>query len=94
MLALLLSLIWSHLAVVSEGYDFGPIVNTSVAVAVLAFMLVKLEPRLRAIESSIDRVTRALMLVVVSIPSENNKAAREQADAITREVEKKKGDDS
>jgi hypothetical protein len=72
-----------------DGFDFSPLLNTGVAAAVLAFLLIKLEPRLRGIESSIDRVTRALMIVVISLP-EARRAERDQAQGIMDEIEKKK----
>lgn len=83
-LALILAL-W----IAEVGFDMGPLINTSVAAAVLMFMLVKLEPRLRAIESSIDRSARALLLIVVSHPDSTG-VQREQARDILKELDEKK----
>lgn len=84
-----LAIIFMSVWLAESGFDFSPILNTGVAACVLAFMLVKLEPRLRAIESSIDRSARALLLIVVSHPDSTN-VQREQAKDILRELDEKK----
>lgn len=73
-----------------SGFDFGAFANLGVAAAVLFFILSRLEPRLRQIETSIDRVTRALMLVVVALPDAKH-AEKEQAHALILEIDKKGG---
>lgn len=68
--------------------DFAPLVNAFGIAAVLAFVLTKLEPRLRNIETAIDRMSRALLLVVVSKDGPST-AEREQAQIILDELGEK-----
>lgn len=86
---ILLPFILISMIIAEGGFDMGPLINTSVAAAVLMFMLVKLEPRLRAIESSIDRSARALLLIVVSHPDSTG-VQQEQAREILKELDEKK----
>lgn len=87
-----LAIIFVSVWLADAGFDFSPLLNTGVAACVLAFMLIKLEPRLRAIESSIDRSARALLLIVVSYPDSTN-VQREQARDILKELDDKKKPD-
>lgn len=75
--------------IIAEGLDVNPFLNGGVAVAVLAFILMKLEPRLRSIENAIDRMSRALLLVVISKDGPST-AEREQAQIILGELGKSK----
>lgn len=52
----------------------------------LVWFMFRSEPRLRAIESAIDRMSRSLMLLVGSLPSANE-AQKQQAKALIREVD-------
>lgn len=65
--------------------EFAPLINAGGLAAVLVFVLSKLEPRLRSIETSIDRMSRALLLVVVSKDGPST-AEREQAQIILDEL--------
>lgn len=61
MLAALLSMFLAHFAAV-EGIDYMPLLDRGVAVLGFAYVVTRLEPRLRAIEASLDRMVRALMV--------------------------------
>lgn len=71
-----------------SGFDFSPLLNTGVAAGVLFFLLTRLEPRLRAIENSINTQSKAMILVVLAFPNINN-AEKDQAHALLREIDKK-----
>lgn len=75
--------------------EFSPLINAGGLAAVLAFILMKLEPRLRSIENAIDRMSRALLLVVISKDGPSI-AEREQAQIILGELgnSKEKRDES
>lgn len=77
-----------HLA--EAGFDFQTLTNNGVSFAILAFILVKLEPRLRQIETSIDRLAKALMLTKIAHPDANH-SGKEEAREILRELEEKTG---
>ena len=70
----------------AEGFDLAPLFNTGGAVAVLAFVLFRLEPRLRGIEKSNDRMTRALLVVTMSLKHLDD-LHHEQAQKILDEIE-------
>lgn len=54
--------------------------------AVLAWFMFRSEPRLRAIEAAIDRMARAVLLLVVALPGANP-ASKESAKDILRELD-------
>lgn len=74
---------------VLDGLDVTPFVNGMGIAGVLAFILIKMDPRLRAIETSIDRLARAMMLLKISHP-DCSRSEREEAQEILRELDEKK----
>lgn len=71
-----------------SGFDFSPLVNTGVAAGVLFFLLTRLEPRLRSIETAINTQSKAMILVTLALPNINH-SEKEQAHALLREIDKK-----
>lgn len=65
---------------------YQPLVNMGAIGIVLGWFMLRAEPRLRAIEASIDRVARALMVAVLSMKS-CDASLKEQAQSIINEVE-------
>ncbi len=55
--------------------------------ACLAWFMFRSEPRLRAIEAAIDRMSRAILLIVGSVPSASD-VQKQQAKDLTAEIEK------
>lgn len=49
--------------------DFTPLANIGAVGIVLGWLMWKVEPRMKAMEASLDRATRATMLVLIEIPS-------------------------
>lgn len=64
----------------------APIIQFGVGGGVLLWFMFKSEPRLRAIEASIDRMARSILLLVVS-HSGSNDALRTQATEIIKEID-------
>lgn len=65
---------------------WSPLINLGAVGCILAWFLIKLEPRMRRIEQAIDRASRAQMLAVMSmhgIPAN----IREQAEGLKQEIE-------
>lgn len=85
MLALLLSLLWSHAIFAVDGADYMPLLDRGVAVLGFVYVVTRLEPRLRAIETSIDRLVRALMVAQHHM----GQTEREQNLKIVEELERK-----
>lgn len=65
------------------------IINTAGVAGVLVWFLYKLEPRLRAIESSNDRQTRAIIVLTIAFEGAS-KASKIQAKAIEVELDEAK----
>ena len=59
---------------------------------ILAFILFRLEPRLREIEASINRINRSLLIALVALP-QAKESEKEQARNILKEIEKKGGEE-
>lgn len=77
-----------------SGFDFSPLVNVGVAGVVLAWILWKMEPRMRGIESSIDRLTRMMAVFLTELPHvmEGVKATcRTQVEELDR-ISRERGD--
>lgn len=71
-----------------SGFDLAPFASSGVAGLILAFVLFRLEPRLRSIENAVNSHSKALIIVALALPNINN-SEKEQAHAILREIEKK-----
>lgn len=71
-----------------SGFDLGAFANLGVAAGVLFFLLTRLEPRLRAIETAINTQSKAMILVTLALPNINH-SEKEQAHALLREIDKK-----
>lgn len=54
--------------VTPEGFSFMPLVNIGAVGVILAFVLWKLEPRMRGAECAIDRLTRAIAIMLTELP--------------------------
>lgn len=52
----------------SLGLDWGELIKAGGIAAICAFVLVRLEPRLRGVERSIDRLSRAILLLISELP--------------------------
>lgn len=52
----------------TEGFSFAPLVNIGAVGVILAFVLWKLEPRMRGAECAIDRLTRAIAIMLTELP--------------------------
>lgn len=72
-----------------DGMDVTPFINGMGIAGVLAFILIKMDPRLRSIETSIDRLARAMMLLKISHP-DCSRSEREEAHDILKELDEKK----
>lgn len=72
-----------------DGVDATPFINGLGIAGVLAYILIKMDPRLRAIEVSIDRLARAMMLLKISHP-DCSRSEREEAKEVIRELDEKK----
>lgn len=62
----------------------GPILQFGVGGGVLIWFMFRCEPRLKAVESAIDRMARSVLLLVITLGSA---PAKEQAQAINREID-------
>jgi hypothetical protein len=71
---------------ITEQTWIAPIIQFGVGGGVLVWFMFQSEPRLRAIEAAIDRMARAILLLVISIPGAAS-AAKEQAEGIKKEIE-------
>ncbi len=58
----------------AAGADYSALYNLGAIGVVLAWMMWKVEPRMKAVEAALDRATRANMLMLI--------AAREVSDAV------------
>lgn len=65
---------------------WAPLINTGAIGIVLGWFMIRMEPRMRAIEASIDTVSRALMLSVLSMKF-GDRGLQEQAQAIIAEID-------
>lgn len=52
----------------SAGFDWGELIKAGGIAAICAFVLVRLEPRLRGVESAIDRLTRMIAVMLGELP--------------------------
>jgi hypothetical protein len=52
----------------SAGFDWGELIKAGGVAAICAFVLVRLEPRLRGVEKSIDRLARAMVIMISELP--------------------------
>jgi hypothetical protein len=52
----------------SPGIDWGELLKAGGVAAICAFVLVRLEPRLRGVESAIDRLTRMIAVMMSELP--------------------------
>lgn len=55
-------------ASVGPGFDWLEMVKAGGVFAICAFVLTRLEPRLRAMEAAIDRLTRSILMTMLEIP--------------------------
>lgn len=67
---------------------WAPLVNTGAIGCVLIWFMLRAEPRFRAIEASIDRVSRVLSLAIIAMRS-CDAVVKEQAEEIVRELNAK-----
>jgi hypothetical protein len=66
--------------------ELTPLVNVGAIGTVLAWFLLKLEPRMRKQEEAMDRQSRMLGFVVIALKSVHP-AVREQVEAVVKEIE-------
>lgn len=69
------------------GFDWSPLLNMGGVGLVLVWFLWKAEPRMRAIESAIDRNSRSILILLLEI-SRTTPEAKIQANAVVTEIEK------
>lgn len=62
-----------------EGFSFMPLINIGAVGVILAFVLWKLEPRMRGAECAIDRLTRAIAIMLTELPHVLDGAKRQCA---------------
>jgi hypothetical protein len=75
---------------VSEVDSFAPwapLINMGGVGAVLVWFLWKADPRMRAIESSVDRNTQAILILLLEI-DRTSPQAKEQAQAVLTAIKK------
>ncbi len=68
-----------------SSFDFSPLVNLGAMGVVLAWMLWKAEPRMRAVESAIDRQSAAILILLLEIDRTTPEAKR-QATVVMEEI--------
>lgn len=61
-------------------------INSGAIGVVLLWFMLRMEPRMRGIEASIDRIARALMIAVIALRGVD-RAIAEQAQEIVNEVD-------
>lgn len=66
--------------------QLGPLINLGAVGCVLAWFMFKAEPRLKGLEESIDRNTRALLLAIISIEG-LSPGVKDQVNTLLKEVE-------
>lgn len=71
----------------AADFDFAPLINVGVTGVILAWFLWKHEPRIKAIEEAIDRMSRTLLLFLLELAHVSD-AAKLQAKAIIEEIGK------
>lgn len=79
-----------------SGFTWQPIINLGGIGLVLAWVLWKLEPRMRGLEAAIERNTRANLVMIIEIKrtsEEAKKAAQEMIDEIDQAAKLRGGDD-
>lgn len=77
--------------ILADGADgltaiISPLIQLGAVGACLAWFMFRSEPRLRAIEGAIDRMARAILLLVIALPNATA-ATREQAKGIQQELD-------
>lgn len=68
------------------GFTWAPFVNMGGVGLVLAWVLWKLEPRMRGLEAAIERQSRAVLVLLIEIKS-TSPEGRTQAAAILKELD-------
>lgn len=63
-----------------------PFIQFGAIGACLIWFMFRAEPRLRSIESAIDRMSRSILLLVISLPS-SNPTTKEQSKGIEKELD-------
>jgi hypothetical protein len=76
----------SGLALADMAFDLSPLTSVGGVGVVLAWMLWKSEPRLKAIESAVDRCNRTVLMLMLEI-ERTSPQAKEQATALLKEIE-------
>lgn len=73
------------LAEAATGFDFAPLVNVGAIGVILAWFLWKHEPRIKAIEDALDRLSRTQLLFLIELPHVSD-AAKREAKIIIQEI--------
>ncbi len=77
----------SFMPILAADFDFTPLINGGALSIILAWFLWKHEPRIKAIEEAIDRMSRTLLLFLLELAHVSD-AAKLQAKAIIEEIGK------
>jgi hypothetical protein len=64
-----------------------PLLPFGIGVAVIAWLLFRTEPRLRQLERAIDRLTRSVLILILTVKMAD-KSAKEEAGKIGEEIQK------
>jgi hypothetical protein len=75
------------LAEVDSFAPWAPLINMGGVGAVLVWFLWKADPRMRAIESSVDRNTQSILILLLEI-DRTSPQAKEQAQAVLADIKK------
>lgn len=68
------------------GFDAAPLLNVGAIGVVLAWLMWRVEPRMKANEAATDRNTRATLLLLIEIPA-IAEAVKEQAQNLVAECD-------
>jgi len=71
----------------AAGADYSPLYNLGAIGVVLAWLMWRVEPRMKAMEAALDRATRATMLMLIARP-EAAEAVKEQSKGLVEECSK------
>lgn len=70
----------------AAGMEWGPLLNVGAVGAVLLWFMLRAEPRLRGIESAIDRSTRGNLILLLEI-KRTTPEGRTAAETLKQEIE-------
>lgn len=72
-------------ALANATFDFSPLLNVGATGVILAWMLWQAVPRMRGIESAVDRLSDAILILLLEI-DRTTPQAREQAQVIRNKI--------